>query len=173
MADAPTNRDDSLSALEQARAAFVQAYEDVPDAALRYLPEGDDYALGGLIVHVANAMEQYAQVIQHMKAADFGQLKAAEGSGETPEMLEALRLGFHGPERARHWARLDNVHEALVTEVQSLHQEDFLRTAPIIFGAATEATPTTASMIMGWMIDHYHDHIGQVRDMRAAWKSTS
>jgi hypothetical protein len=24
-------------------------------------------------------------------------------------------------------------------------------------------------MIMGWMIDHYRDHVGQVRDMLAEW----
>src|SRR5215212_4016507 len=109
MADAPETRDEALRAFERARAEFKQAYRDVPDAALNYLPEGDDYALGGLIVHVANAMENYVKVIGQMRSRGFNQLRAAEGSGETPEMLKALKHGYDGPERARHWARLDAV----------------------------------------------------------------
>ncbi|HEX3245236.1 MAG TPA: DinB family protein [Chloroflexota bacterium] len=169
MADVPETRDQAFRAFERARAEFKQAYRDVPDAALHYLPEGDDYALGGLIVHVANAMENYVKVIGAMKAEGFRQLKAAEGSGETPEMLEALKHGFDGPERSRHWARLDRVHAALVDQVNALAEQDFSRTAPIIFGHATEPLPTSAAMIMGWMIDHYRDHVGQVRDMLAEW----
>ena len=171
MADAPTTRDEALTAIERARAAFKQAYKDVPDAALRYLPEGDDYSLGGLIVHVANAMENYVKVLDRMKAESFRQMKAAEGSGETPEMLEALKHGFDGPERARHWARLDSVHSALVNGVNALGDQDFTRTAPILFGAASEPMDTNAAMIMGWMIDHYRDHVGQVRDMLADWQA--
>jgi hypothetical protein len=171
MADAPATRPEALRTFEQARSDFKQAYADVPDAALHYLPEGDDYALGGLIVHVANAMENYVKLLGRMRSEGFRQTRSAEGSGETPEMLEALKHGFDGPERARHWSRLDGVHAALVNEVNALGENDFQRPAPVLFGTATEPMQTTAAMIMGWMIDHYRDHVGQVRDMLGEWQS--
>jgi hypothetical protein len=171
MADAPANPTDALRWFEQARAEFKQAYADVPDAALRYLPEGDDYALGGLIVHIANTLENYVKLIGRMRSGRFEETRSAEGSGETPEMLEALKHGFDGPERARQWSRMDSAHDALVSEVTALGEADFQRTAPVIFGAATEATPTNVAAIMGWMIDHYRDHVGQARDMLAQWQA--
>jgi hypothetical protein len=30
---------------------------------------------------------------------------------------------------------------------------------------------TSPAMIMGWMIDHYRDHVGQAGDMLAAWSA--
>lgn len=173
MAEPHLTRQAALDDFARARDELLGAYVDVPDAALHYLPEGDDYALGGLIVHIANAMEHYVNVLAQMRAEGFGPMQAAEGSGETAEMLAALKHGYAGAERDRHWSRLNQTHEALVREMQAVSESDFSRAAPVTFSGSTEPFPTSPAMIMGWMIDHYRDHVGQVHEMLEGWEKST
>ena len=49
--------------LDAARDEFVGAYEDVPDPALAWLKPGDDYALGGIVIHVQNSADEYTATV--------------------------------------------------------------------------------------------------------------
>ena len=69
------DRDAVLSAFDEARAEFEAALRRAPDAALRYKPDGEDYALGGLVVHVSDVLRRYARVLdsdQHHDAPTSG-----------------------------------------------------------------------------------------------------
>lgn len=163
------DREAALKEFATARDEFEVAYQPVPNAALRYLPEGDDYALGGLIIHVTNAMQHYVDVLRQIKAASFGEIRAAEGSGETPEMLEKLKHGFEGSELSAMIERMRAVHNDLDSEIRGLSDEDYPKKAPVLFGSAAEPYPTGAEEILGWMTPHYRDHVDQVGKMLGEW----
>lgn len=165
-------RDAALREFAAARDEFERAYAPVPDAALKYLPEGDDYALGGLIVHVTNAMQHYVDVLRQIKAAHFGQIRAAEGSGETPEMLHRLKYGFEGSELTAMIDRMRVVHDDLDREIRGLSEGDYPRKAPVLFGTSAEPFPTGAEEILGWMTPHYRDHVDQVAKMLSEWQKS-
>jgi len=61
-----------LAEFDAARLEFEEAVRAAPDAALRFKPEGEDYALGGLVVHVAQVLRRYATVVDTIRAADWG-----------------------------------------------------------------------------------------------------
>ena len=48
--DAEADRATVLADLDQSQTDFEAAVQRAPDAALRYRPAGEDYALGGLVV---------------------------------------------------------------------------------------------------------------------------
>src|SRR5256885_736157 len=77
---------------------FEESLRRAPDAALRYKPAGEDYALGGLVVHVSDVMRRYALVLDALQAATGGALSAPEYA--TPAEDEAvIHSGFDGATR--------------------------------------------------------------------------
>ena len=61
----------ALADFDRARTEFEEAVRRAPDAALRYRASGDDYALGGLVVHVMQVLDHYARVLAAIHAADW------------------------------------------------------------------------------------------------------
>src|SRR5438105_8336827 len=92
-------RDHALAAFDRARADFEESVRRAPDAALRYRPAGEDYALGGLVVHVTDVLTRYALLIDAIRAADWQPLTSPDAP--TSEQDTALiRDGFGGETRA-------------------------------------------------------------------------
>jgi hypothetical protein len=168
------DRDAALAAFTQARDGFESAYRLVPDEALRYVPEGEDYTLGGLLVHVTDTIQGYTQALDQMVAAGFGSVRTVESDDEVKREHDALvRDGFAGSDRGRVIAELRGAHEAFTTKVQALPLADYTRVAPVLFGAeATDPYDTRAADILGWLIDHYNEHIEQVASLLERWKTT-
>ena len=71
-------RDEALVDFERARAEWDEAFARVPDAALGYLKPGDDYALGGLLVHVNWVLAHYARVLHDVIEAGFADMIARD-----------------------------------------------------------------------------------------------
>src|SRR5438128_12067641 len=65
---ASVDREAALSDFDAARAEWEAVFAQVPDAALSYLKPGDDYALGGLQVHVNWDLVHYSRVLDGVQA---------------------------------------------------------------------------------------------------------
>ena len=52
------DRDAIVAGFDQSRQEFEEAVRRAPDAALRFKPLGEDYALGGLVVHVSQVLRE-------------------------------------------------------------------------------------------------------------------
>jgi hypothetical protein len=70
---------------------------------------------------------------------------------------------------------------AILHELATSHQEAhsrfsavdaaaFERRAEVIYTAGTAPYPTSARDMLGWLTDHYDEHIAQTRQMLAEWK---
>jgi hypothetical protein len=168
MSDAPAEQADRATALadfDRARDELEAAFQAVPDEALRYLPEGDEYALGGLAVHVTEVMTHYSHVLDEVRAAGFQEVRVVE-----PPPSEPVRIGFGRDERGAVFESMRAAHDRLAANVRALAGDDCTRKAPVHYGAAAEPFDTSAADVMGWMIGHYRDHAKQVADMLAAWQ---
>src|SRR5215208_4229214 len=92
------SRREVLFDFDTAREAFEEAVRRAPDAALRYKPAGEDYALGGLVVHVTDVLRRYAQVIDGLRDHQFGPFVAPPR--DTPgEEGARIADGFGGQAR--------------------------------------------------------------------------
>ncbi|HKB46146.1 MAG TPA: DinB family protein, partial [Ktedonobacterales bacterium] len=105
----------ALTAFDAARDAFLAAFADVPDAALAYVPAGDEYAVGTLLPHLCDPINRYLDVLGLARNAGFGLVDLAadpmraEREAQRHAQLAATRPT--GADRARLLADLAFAHE--------------------------------------------------------------
>jgi hypothetical protein len=172
-ADRVVDRETALANFDHARDDFEQAFAAVPDEALAYLPEGDDYTLGDLLPHVIDSMYGYMMALEAMHNADFGEARPYDQQGEHTirehdTRMKEIYLGGEG--RAQVIEQLDAVHDRLAGMLREMAYEDYSREAPVYYRGATEPYPTRAADIIGWVTDHYYEHVAQVNKMLGEWK---
>jgi hypothetical protein len=164
--DAAT-RDSALSDLETAREDFETALLRAPDAALRYKPPGEDYALGGLVVHVTDVLRKYTRLLAALRAHDFGPLGAPDHT--TPaEDATRIRDGFPGEVRGPVVEELRAAQMALIDAARLAGHENFNRQAAVTYGSG-DPFPTSPADVLGWVTDHYREHTQQIEELVTAW----
>jgi len=160
-----------LAEFDAARLEFEEAVRAAPDAALRFKPEGEDYALGGLVVDVAQVLRRYATVVDTIRAADWGRCDApAETEGGEDEVL--IREGFDASARASVLEDMRAAHSALVDAVR-MAPGSFSRKAAVTYPGSSEPYPTSPEDVVGWTLDHYREHTQQVGDLVSAWSDAT
>jgi hypothetical protein len=173
-ADSLTDRTAALAAFDAAREAFLAAFAQAPDEALTYVPEGDEYAIGTLLAHLVDPMERYMDVFARTRRADFGPVDFAadteRAARESRRHAELVAMQPTGADRPRLLAELEAAHQQVRGTVGALEEATFTRQAPVIYSAGSEPYPTSCRDIMGWLIDHYDEHITQVGDLLARWR---
>ena len=168
-----SDKDTALSEFERSRKALETSYAAVPDAALRYLPPGDDYTLGGLAPHVTNVLVDYGSALSQMIAANFGEVHTSETNDEAKQRRDRqVAEGFGAEQRLAVFQEMAQAHEAVARTVKSLSAADFGRVAPVYFGDATEPYQTQAGDVLTWLIEHYDEHAVQVANLLADWRKT-
>ena len=166
-------REAALADFELARGEWESAFAKVPDGALGYLKPGDDYALGGLLVHVNWVLTHYRRVLDGIVAGRFGPLGPQDPPGEGEAAVQRAKEGLAAGQRARALAEMGRLHVAVVTAVTRLPERDWLRKAPVVYGEGQEPYPTCPEDIIGWLRDHYREHVGQSADLIENWKTSS
>src|SRR2546430_15891716 len=97
--------DTVIAGFDKSRQEFEEAVRRAPDAALRFKPPGEDYALGGLVVHVTQVLRHYAGVVDAIRAAEWQALHAPH-NGPTAEGTGLIHSGFCGGARAPRLERM-------------------------------------------------------------------
>ena len=153
-----------LAEFARARDQFLEAMRAVPEAAVGYLRPGDEYSVGGITVHVNYFLEHYTLILRTMVAGAFDEF----GVEEPPELERAAH------ERARQSLAPDQAEAELAETVRRLEQlvrevealgADAGRKAAVWYAGSTAAFPTSAEDIVGWLADHYREHVPQVRTL--------
>ena len=166
------DRDDALESFDAARLEFEESVRRAPDAALRFKPQGEDYALGGLVVHVSQVLRNYARVVDTIRQANW-EACDAPSNADSAEEATLIREGFSGPERVAVLEDMRAAHSALVDAMRMAPSETFTRKAPITYSGSSDPYPTSASDVLGWVQDHYKEHTQQVGDLIAAWSEAT
>lgn len=166
------DRDTKLAEFDAARLEFEESIRRAPDAALRFKPSGEDYALGGLVVHVAQVLRKYARLLDTIRDANWGAC-AEPPSTDTSEEAALIRDGFSGPQRVSVLEDMRAAHAALVDAVKMAPAETFTWQASVTYAGSSEPYPTSSADVLGWVDDHYKEHIQQVADLIAAWSEAT
>lgn len=164
----------AMTAFNEGRDAFLAAYATVPDEALSYLPPGDEYALGALPIHICDSIEHYLLVFDRMTRANYGSFDLSQDAdANAMSQQQHQRMLQARPTAAERAGLVDTVnatHDQLRQRFDPLTDEDFARTAPIIYDAGGQPYPTSVGMIVGWLSDHYREHVQQIQDLLASWR---
>jgi len=93
-----TDRSQVLAEFDRSRDDFEASLRRAPDAALRFKPEGEDYTVGGLVVHVTDVLRRYTLLIDALRAHGFQAFQAP--AYDTPaEDAALIRAGYDGAAR--------------------------------------------------------------------------
>lgn len=153
------DRQAALAGFEAARLEWEAAFARVPDAALTYLKPGDDYALGGLLVHVNWVLQHYLRVLEGEVV-----LHDLPLSGEAHDGLTAAR-------RVESLAEMSRLHDAVTSALARLDDSAWRRVTPVVYGPGEQPYPTTAGDVVGWLSDHYREHVDQCADLIREWST--
>jgi hypothetical protein len=169
-------RETALADFDHARDDFVDAMEQVPDEAIDYKPEGEDYTLGYLVPHVAGSISMYSTVLDMMRDAQYEEVRLAAMPDEVAQIKHRYEARLAVPLRAearlQDLEELEELHDRLASRLRDLAHQDYGRPSAVFYPGAGEAYPTRASDIIGWLTDHYREHAQQVVELLEAWKQT-
>ncbi len=165
-------RDAALADFDAARAEWDAAFARVPDGALAYLKAGDDYALGGLQVHVNWVLTHYTRILDAIVAGGFKPVGRKDSPGESDAAGNKARAGLTASERPRTLYDMERLHAAVLTTVGRLKKDDdWSRKAAVVYGEGQDPYPTNPEDIVGWLADHYREHVRQCGDLIAEWEA--
>ncbi len=162
-------REAALADFETARQEWEAAFAKVPDGALTFLKPGDDYALGGLHVHVNWVLVHYLRVLDGIVAGGFAAIGPQDPAAEVQRALEGARRGLAAGERRDSLEEMAKLHAAHCVTVEGLPVSDWTRKAPVVYGEGQDPYPTSPEDIIGWLRDHYREHVEQSADLIEEW----
>ena len=165
-------KDEALNELEATRKEWDAAFAQAPDEALKYLKPGDDYALGGLQVHVNWVLVHYRRILDGLIDRDFAPLEPLDPPGEHDDFNTRSKAGLTLEGRRLALADEASVHRAIVDAVTELPEENWSRKAQVVYGSGQDPYPTSAEDIVGWLSDHYREHVQQCPELVAEWRRT-
>src|SRR5256885_8383140 len=107
-------REAALADFETARQEWEAAFANVPDGALTYLKPGDDYALGGLQVHVNWVLVHYRRILDGLVAGGFAPLDPLDPAGENDDVNKKAKAGLTPEGRRQALAEMTALHHAVL-----------------------------------------------------------
>ncbi len=162
---------DALDDLCRARQEFERAFQDVPVEALGYRPEGDEYALGGLLVHVTEVLKHYVKVLDGILGAAFDAVRIPTGPANDRERVAQMRSGLNALELPDELDNMRSAHAALERRMRALPEEAFTRAAPVFYGAeAAEPSETRPADVTQRATDHYREHVPHIAALLDSWR---
>ena len=167
-----SERTSQLSAFSGARDEYLAAFRRVPPEAVGFRKEGDDYSLGGIAVHVNYVLEHYTNVLNTVIGADFRECRPED----PPELEERARSraasAMAYDDFAGELKRTEKLHLGVAEIVEAMTAGPE-RKAPVWYPGATEAYPTSVADVLGWLSDHYREHIPHLEELATEWRATS
>ena len=159
----------ALQKFDEARHAFETVLGQAPAPALAYLKPGDDYALGGLVLHVNVVLEHYIDVLQGVMTGP-DEVVLADDSARFDAAHARAREGLQAGELRPALERTDNLHRQLKTMAQSVAAGDWERRSSVQIGVGSPYEASAADVLI-WVTDHYHEHVPQAEELERDWKS--
>jgi hypothetical protein len=159
-----------MADFDKARGEWESALAQVPDEALGYLKAGDDYALGGLQVHVNWVLGHYRRVLDGLIEGGFSPLASLDPPGEAEEFNKRAKAGLTADGRRQALAEMSELHSAVLEAASGLPEESWSRKAAVVYGAGQDPYPTSPEDVLGWLIDHYREHVQQCPELVESWR---
>ena len=166
------DRETALAEFDSSRDAFVAAFREAPDESLTYLRSGDIYSIGGLAVHCNRVLKHYRRVLDGLSTSGGGEFRATDPAGENEEADRRALAGLAPAERSPELAELDSLHEAVKVAALGLPAGTWEQKTPVLYGDAADAYPTSPDDVIGWLRDHYQEHVPHAGELLAEWRAS-
>ena len=162
----------AMADFDKVRTEWEAILAAVPDDALGYLKPGDDYAIGGLQVHVNWVLVHYGRVLDAVIGGGFAPMTVSDPPEEIAATKVNTRAGLTAPERIQSLGQMGSLHAKVVEAITKLPESDWSRKAAVAYGEGQDPFPTSPEDVVKWLSDHYREHVHQVPELVEAWRST-
>jgi ketosteroid isomerase-like protein len=159
----------ALAAFTAARDEYMGTVRRVPAGASEYLKPGDDYSLGGIAVHVNFVLQHYTNVLNALIAVGFAECRPQDPEGLHERANARAKEALASSEVAAELATTDRLHQDVVGVIEGM-PADLDRKAAVWYPGGAEAYPTSAADVLGWLTDHYREHVPQLEALVAEWE---
>ena len=166
-------RDAAVADFDAARTEWESVFAQVPDAALAYLKPGDDYAVGGLQVHVNWVLVHYRRVLDRIIEGGYAAVAPLDSVAEVEAVHQKARAGLRPAERQAVLGDMAELHAAVRARALGVDEADWARKAPVTYGAGQDPYPTSPEDVLDWLRGHYREHVQQCPDLVAEWREMS
>ena len=157
-------RETDLHELFVARGELAAAFAAVPDAALQAKGASDEYAVSGIVVHLTATIDHYRPVLAGLIDTQFKSFAiAAQDPGVEAAHAKRARTGFGAGERDEAFALLEAAHDDFAEAVLAIQPQDYARKVSISYKAGQPPHDTSPADVVGWLTDHYREHVPDVR----------
>jgi len=167
------DRDAALADFDEARAAWAAVFARVPDGALRYLKPGDDYSIGGLQVHVNWVLVHYRRVLEALIAGHFTALEPLTTAAEWATAGARAKAGIDAPQRQELLDEMAELHTSVAATSRGVAVDDWNRKTPVTYTPGEAPFPTSPDDVLGWLRNHYREHVEQCPALVAEWLTTT
>jgi hypothetical protein len=169
------DRESALAKFDHARDDFEAAFARVPDEALEWKPEGDDYTIGFLVPHVISSITNYSALLDRIETGGYG-AQVAPGWEEDKTLTDSIAM-LHaiyaaGAGRTAILDELDTAHDRLAARLRKLAYEEYSLQSPVHYGGSPDPFPTSAHDILGWLTDHYYEHVPHIEQLLEGWQKS-
>jgi len=162
----------ALADFGSSRGEFLDAMQACPDEALSYLKTGDIYAIGGFFPHANWVLKHYSRVLDRLAAGEAG-FRTDDPPREHEEANRRALAGLQPGEREAELAELDSLHKQVLATAESIPAEGWESKVDVFYGDAADAYPTSADDVIGWLREHYREHVPQAAELLAEWRSAA
>jgi hypothetical protein len=168
------DREAVLADFDHARDDFEFAYSRVPEEALDYRPQGDDYSIADLLPHVIGSIKRYSRQLDLMKEVEYGELRLV-ADAEEAELIKRHRdarsdVNLKAGQRKNALDEMEAAHDELAAKLRALAYDDYVRLAPVYYPGSEEVYPTRPADVTRWLADHYREHVPHVAELLDNWK---
>ncbi len=163
---------EALARLDAAHSSIQETFASMPDAALAWLKPGDDYAIGGIVIHLIQSLDGYIRTLEALRAAGFND---TEGPGEDEAVVEAqlahARRGLDPNERTATFAEMREKQARVAVLAATASEAQFDALVGVRYPGDEAPYPTSAALVVQWMTEHYAEHVPHAKQLFAEWKS--
>jgi ketosteroid isomerase-like protein len=159
----------AMAAFTAARDEYLEIMRSLPPHASEYLKPGDDYSLGGIAVHVNYVLEHYTNVLNAMIEGGFTECRPEDPAGLEASARARAKEGLLAGEVVAELATTEALHEKVTGIVEGIAAE-IGRKAPVWYPGGAEVYSTSAVDVLGWLSDHYREHVPQLEALVAEWE---
>jgi hypothetical protein len=164
-------RADALAKMDATHAAIGETFTAMPDAALAWLKPGDDYAIGGIVIHLIQSLDGYIATLEALRAAGFTDTL---GPGEDEKAVDAqlvhARRGLAPDERVATFTEMRQKHTRLAELAGGASEAQFGTLVAVRYPGDEAPYPTSVALVLQWMTEHYAEHVPHAQQLFAEWK---
>jgi hypothetical protein len=67
---------------------------------------------------------------------------------------------------------MDDLHQTVRVAITRLPDAEWTRQCPVIYRPGEDPFPTSPEDILGWLRDHYREHVTQSADLIQEWQAS-